>query len=41
MKLGHQVQLALKGFLVLWVPTVHLVQKAPQAQWVLLVLLAR
>lgn len=40
MKMGRQVQLALKGFLVLWELTVRLEPKAPQAQRVPLALLA-
>lgn len=40
MKLGHQVQLVLKVFLVLWELMVHLVPKAQRALWVPLVLRA-
>lgn len=40
MKMGHQAQLAPKGFLVPWELTAHPVPKAPQALLVPLVLLA-
>lgn len=40
MKLGHQVPLALKVFLVQWELMVHLVPKAQRVLQVLLVLLA-